>query len=171
MVLQVSQELCTGCGVCMEACSVGAIQLVDLQAVIDEVLCTQCEACVDACPNEAITAVSIPVRSMPTAEMPAAESQIVPVQSKVELPETTSPARGIVQLAGATLAFLGREAAPRLIDVLITALEHRLARPETTTGTPVSTSSRSHAEWGRGERKQARYRGRRGEKRNRRERR
>ena len=83
MVFQVNQELCAGCGVCMEACSVGAIQLVDQRAVIDNMLCTQCEACADACPNEAIDILSIPARSMPIAALPAAEIQIAPVQSRV----------------------------------------------------------------------------------------
>ena len=139
--------------------------------MIDDALCTQCEACIDACPNGAITALSIPARSMPIAALPAAESQIVPVQSRVALPETTSPARGLVPLAGAALTFLGREVVPRLADMLIAALERRLARPATTAIAPISTSSRSHTAQGRGERRQARYRGGRTGNRNHKERR
>jgi NAD-dependent dihydropyrimidine dehydrogenase PreA subunit len=159
MFIQVNQELCDGCGVCVETCPVGAIQLVDQRAVIDDALCTQCEACVDACPNGAITALSVPARSAPIVALPAAESRIVPARDQAALPETAAPARGLASLAGAVLAFLGREIAPRLADALITALERRLARPTTTSIAPASSSSRSLTAKSRGEQRQARYRG------------
>lgn len=158
MVFQVNQELCAGYGVCMEACSFGAIQLVDQRAVIDDALCIQCEACIDACPNEAISALSIPARSMAIAVLPAVETQIVTVQSKATSPDTASLARGIMPLAGAALTFLGRELTLRLVDVLVSALECRLERPKTTVAAPLPTSSRVFTTQSRGKRWQARYR-------------
>lgn len=160
MVIRVNQESCDSCGICVDTCSVGAIQLVDQRVVIDEALCTQCEACTDACPNGAITALSVPARNIAIAALPAAESRIVLVQKRVALPETASPARGLIPLAGAALTFLGREVVPRLADVMITALERRLARPTTTAVALTSAPSRNLASQGRGEqRKQSRYRG------------
>jgi ferredoxin len=38
MVMQVDQELCAGCGVCVDACSTGAIHLVEQRAEIDNVM-------------------------------------------------------------------------------------------------------------------------------------
>lgn len=159
MVIQINQESCDGCGVCVEACSVGAIQLVDPQVMIDDALCTQCEACIDACPNGAITALSVPARSTSIMALPAAESRMVPARDQVALPEKAASARGLAPLAGAALTFLGREIAPRLTDVLIAALERRLARPTTTSIAPAASSSRSPTAKSRGEQRQARYRG------------
>jgi len=52
---KVNQELCTGCGSCIEVCQAGAISLRDGRAVIDAEACVGCGACVDACPCQAIS--------------------------------------------------------------------------------------------------------------------
>ena len=171
MVIQVNQESCDSCGICVDACSVGAIQLVEQQAMINDALCTQCEACIDVCPTGSIAALSVPARSIAIAALPAAESRIVPVQNQAALPEMTSPTRGLMPLAGAALIFLGREVAPRLTDLMIVALERRLARPTMTTVALTSAPSRNLTSQGRGERKQTRYRGGRTGNRNHKERR
>jgi NAD-dependent dihydropyrimidine dehydrogenase PreA subunit len=170
MFIQINQELCAGCNTCVEACSVGAIQLVNQRAAIDDALCTQCEACIDACPNGAITAISVPAHNTSITALHATESQIVPVQDREALPEKTSPAR-LAPLAGPVLAFLGREVAPRLADMLLTVLERRLAQPATTGIASVSPPSRNQVGQGRGERRQLRYRGGRVDKKDNRERR
>jgi hypothetical protein len=74
-------------------------------------------------------------------------------------------------LVGAALTFLGREVAPRLADVMIAALERRLARPTTTAVALTSAPSRNLTSQGRGEQKQTRYRGGRAGNRNHKERR
>lgn len=54
MSIIIDDELCTGCGSCMESCPYGAIEL---NNNIAQILpnCTLCGACVEACPEEAIT--------------------------------------------------------------------------------------------------------------------
>jgi ferredoxin len=57
MIIHVDQELCTGCGTCLDVCSTGAIQLVDQRAAINDIQCSQYQACANACPNQANTAI------------------------------------------------------------------------------------------------------------------
>jgi len=87
------------------------------------------------------------------------ESGPVFVRDLATLPEREAPTRGLASLVGASLVFLGREVVPRLVDVLVSALERRLARPTTTAATPFNTSSRNYITNNKGQRRQARYRG------------
>jgi len=51
----VNQEMCTGCGTCIEECPVDAIALTeDGLARIDEEQCIRCGTCHDVCPAEAV---------------------------------------------------------------------------------------------------------------------
>jgi NAD-dependent dihydropyrimidine dehydrogenase PreA subunit len=127
MVIKVDQDLCAGCGVCVDACSVGAIQLVDYWAAIDEALCTHCEACVDACPNGALIALSPVVGAASTLALPASGSHPVPARLPAALPEAPAAAHGLATLAGTALAYLGKEVLPYIINVAATTLEQRLA--------------------------------------------
>ncbi len=53
--IQVSEEKCVGCRLCVKACPFGAIAMEDRLAVIDLTVCTLCGACVETCKFEAIT--------------------------------------------------------------------------------------------------------------------
>jgi heterodisulfide reductase subunit A-like polyferredoxin len=57
MAAKVDANTCTGCELCVEACSFGAIEMENGIAVVDEVACVDCGVCVDQCPNEAISPV------------------------------------------------------------------------------------------------------------------
>jgi predicted Fe-Mo cluster-binding NifX family protein/ferredoxin len=52
-VAVVDSEKCAGCGICVDVCPAGAIE-VNQQAIINDEACTGCAACVSECPNEAI---------------------------------------------------------------------------------------------------------------------
>ena len=50
----VDEEKCTGCGICEDTCSVGAIKVDGEKAHVGDE-CTECGDCVNECPSEAIT--------------------------------------------------------------------------------------------------------------------
>ncbi len=56
--IEVNQDRCSGCGICVALCNYGAIQLVKfnekLIAVIDDLKCKRCGTCSAACPAGAI---------------------------------------------------------------------------------------------------------------------
>lgn len=45
---------CDGCGICVDNCPTGAIELNDV-AHIDEDICTECGECIEVCPRGAIS--------------------------------------------------------------------------------------------------------------------
>jgi electron transfer flavoprotein alpha subunit/NAD-dependent dihydropyrimidine dehydrogenase PreA subunit len=53
-MLEVSKELCIGCGICEDNCPFGAISVEDGLAVVGDT-CTLCGACVESCEVEALT--------------------------------------------------------------------------------------------------------------------
>ncbi len=50
----IDKKLCTGCGVCVENCPVGAISLENGVAVINMADCIHCGICHDGCPKGAV---------------------------------------------------------------------------------------------------------------------
>ncbi len=51
---EIKNEICTGCGTCIESCPANAIRLVEGKAVINREKCIGCAECVVTCPSDAI---------------------------------------------------------------------------------------------------------------------
>jgi ferredoxin len=148
-MIYVDTEKCAGCGICADACPVGAISLVGGTAQVDQERCTDhvlslskgCEACVEVCPNRAILAVREPV-AVPSVRPAPEVTRVQPQPASVSLPTRALPA---VSEAAAALAYLGRNVAPRLANYLLHALDRRLAQeqasPAVRASSPVSQAS------------------------------
>ena len=52
-------DSCIGCGLCVNACSMKAIQLESLQAHADSIQCCGCQLCKDECPTDSIKILEI----------------------------------------------------------------------------------------------------------------
>lgn len=118
-MMQVDLEKCTGCGECLDACSVEAISLIEDKAVIDVDTCLSCGACVQACPAGAITAVQLPA--------PVRTVAIQPVKPQTVRPVLVERRESRLAWAKPALSFVGREIVPRLANTLIAFLDRRLS--------------------------------------------
>lgn len=57
-VIEIDEELCNGCGLCVSGCHEGALQLIDGKAVmISDMFCDGLGACIGECPVGAITLI------------------------------------------------------------------------------------------------------------------
>jgi NAD-dependent dihydropyrimidine dehydrogenase PreA subunit len=167
-MIYVTQTLCKGCGICVEACPPGAITLVDGKGRVDADLCDGCgsldelydRACIDLCPNHALSWVVDPVPERPTE---ASSLVIVDPQVKVIPAPARAPTpwyRAALPAVGGALTWVGREIVPLLaplaLDVLDSALDRRMSqRSRDRAVTPEPRSERN----GKGKRQRHRYRG------------
>ncbi|MBN1438874.1 MAG: 4Fe-4S binding protein [Anaerolineales bacterium] len=103
-MVYVDKDRCKGCGLCVQACPTGAIQLIDGVARVEQSLCRECHACLSACPMGAMLMVQEPI----SADAP--EPAAIPTR---RLAPSVSPG-GIQTWLGNASAFLQREVAPRI---------------------------------------------------------
>lgn len=65
----IDQELCVGCGSCIERCQTIAIKLGDEKALIDKKRCIGCGNCITICPSKAITLHKKEIETIPPESM------------------------------------------------------------------------------------------------------
>lgn len=144
---QVDRALCTGCGLCLDACQAGAIALVDGWARIDDAACIDCGSCARVCPQDAI----LVMEAYPVAKAGASLLAPAPVivsgeaaglvrRPEVEvLPATSQPRARFWPMVGGALVWAARELLPEVISAW------RMSRPEISqmiSSTPTTTVQR-----------------------------
>ncbi len=63
--IRVERDRCTGCNICARNCMTGAIKMVDMVAVVDQLSCMSCHECVDVCDWHAIDWLALPPDNQP----------------------------------------------------------------------------------------------------------
>ncbi|MCK4480404.1 MAG: 4Fe-4S binding protein, partial [Candidatus Lokiarchaeota archaeon] len=54
-IIEIDEDLCTGCGNCVVDCAEGALKVIDGKArVVNEVFCDGLGACISGCPEGAL---------------------------------------------------------------------------------------------------------------------
>lgn len=136
----VDPELCTGCGLCVEVCSRGAIQVVGSTAEIDPALCTRCGRCADECPVEAILSVEVlPQPKPPASKIPGL---LIQAQTPLKSPES--------QAASPRSETLERTLSG-LLSVVAWFLDRRSTRsPDSRTGRGIAAGGAIRADGGMG---------------------
>jgi ferredoxin len=125
VLLDIDRTLCTGCGVCVDACPTGAISLDEEDIpTIDPALCNECLVCLDTCANAAIKPVETS-ELIPVVEGEIVEGEVRPV-SVASLPRPLKRS-GLAALTGTALSLVGSWLLPRATDALLDAIERRLA--------------------------------------------
>lgn len=57
-IIQIDEELCDGCGLCVPSCAEGSLEIVDGKAkVVADNLCDGLGACLGECPNDALSII------------------------------------------------------------------------------------------------------------------
>jgi NAD-dependent dihydropyrimidine dehydrogenase PreA subunit len=73
-MMYVDEDLCAGCGICLEVCPQDAVSLREARAIIDAARCTSCGRCAEICAPGAIIEVDIVDRRPFYPTVPGADS-------------------------------------------------------------------------------------------------
>lgn len=89
MSVFIDNDKCEGCGICVTACPLHAISIINGKAIINQKRCTECLYCMSECPNDAIRQISDREISLKTRErpIPYVEDKLIP------RPRQTFPSR------------------------------------------------------------------------------
>lgn len=117
-LIYIDNKQCDGCGICVDACTVGAIVLREDKAFVEQELCEGCQVCIDSCPRGAI----LLIEKLGTIGNAATASYPVPIPEVEVLPAAQWPVSPSV---GAAIGSALVGALPRLVSLAVDWLERR----------------------------------------------
>jgi len=113
-MISIDRQACNGCGLCVEVCPSGALQLMDTLIQVDNSLCQECELCVDTCPQNALVSYTL-VEETPAPRQRALEQALDTTRtnptgklqiSKPPVIQIDTPKRSLGDWLGAAFNFL-----------------------------------------------------------------
>jgi len=131
-MVYVDENLCTGCGLCLDACAQGALAMQGSTAVIDAALCTSCERCVEVCPTGAIISAEV-VSERPPSPALAQNQGVQPVWAGASSPSPAGIGAGLPSGASSVskpAATSKLEIAERLLSGLFSVVALALERKQ-----------------------------------------
>ncbi|MFX0107991.1 MAG: ATP-binding protein [Candidatus Hodarchaeota archaeon] len=88
LMIQIDEEKCTGCGLCVPSCAEGALQIIDGKArVVSETFCDGLGACLGHCPEGALTLKEVETVEFDEA---AAIAHVARIRGEVTVAPTAS---------------------------------------------------------------------------------
>jgi len=127
-VVNIDEEKCNGCGVCVPSCAEGAIRVIDGKArLVSETYCDGLGACLAECPQDAI---SIEEREADAFDEQAVEKYLAAQQAAPGRSATSSPSE-LRGCPGSAIHVLGRD------DVEISSSKPGEPIPSALTNWPV----------------------------------
>ena len=133
-MISIDRQACDGCGLCVEICPTGTLQLVDHMIQVDSSLCDECYACVDVCPQEALVPSEVieEVHHVPEApsslgvvdEIGVSASNNKPL-TRPAITDLNPPRRSLGDWLGSALDFLVFNLGPAVEDIIKTERQRK----------------------------------------------
>lgn len=100
-IIHINEDKCNGCGVCVDACHEGAIQMVNGKAkLVSDIYCDGLGDCLGPCPTGAISIVSRPAEEYDAAAVAKRAEEKVPSAEPLPCGCPGSMARGLKPASG-----------------------------------------------------------------------
>ena len=132
-MISIDRQACNGCGLCVEVCPSGALQLMDSLLQVDNNLCQECELCVDICPQNALVSYTL-VEETPTPVSAGLDTAMPNPTSKLQIskPSTIqidSHKRSLGDWLGAAFNFLVFDLGPVMEGMIDTNQTRKEIQP------------------------------------------